>query len=175
MTKTFIDDITIGSRGCGFCMTNSHDKCPGAIRNGNLSIYKCGCSCAEQKTPRCTECHTTDQDNLGRPWLCDDRDACQARIDAKLKESPLHQIITALQAKPKSEPRRPAAITKAPGQCQCCGEPTKGGKFLPGHDSTWLKTIAAQVNSGQADRTEQIDMVTQVSPALAAKLVKRLA
>lgn len=175
MTKTFIDTIKIGNFKCGFCITNSHNTCPGVIRNGDLSLVQCACDCAKTKTPRCTECHTTDQDNLGRPWLCDDRDACVARIKTRLRNSPLNQRIEEVQARAKAEPRPTTSNRPSKGLCHCCGEATKGGKFLPGHDSTWLKRIAERVNSGQADRTKQLELVTQVSPALAAKLVKRLA
>lgn len=38
----------------------------------------------------------------------------------------------------KSEPR-------TPGACECCGEPTKGGRFLPGHDAKLKSVLRARV------------------------------
>jgi hypothetical protein len=64
--------------------------------------------------------------------------------------------------------------TKPQNTCQCCGEPTKGGKFLPGHDSTWLKNLAEQINNGTLEKDTTLDTVTAVSEHLAKKLEKRL-
>lgn len=60
------------------------------------------------------------------------------------------------------------------GACLCCGEPTRGGKFLPGHDSRFLKVKLAEVHSGQVTSADQVKLVAEVSPALATKFEKRL-
>jgi hypothetical protein len=169
MAQTFIDTITKGTNPCGFCMTGHHDTCKGVIRNGNLSLIQCACSCSDEKTQRCTECHSTNQDDLGRPWLCDDRDACRARIEARVSASPVQRKIKAVQEAP-----RPLRVGKTASACLCCGEPTKGGKFLPGHDSKWLNSRLLLLNTSSVTRDEMLASVAEVSPALADKLKKRI-
>lgn len=65
---------------------------------------------------------------------------------------------------------RPARPTS--GTCRCCGEPTKGGNYLSGHDSRHLAALAAAVLNGSP---VEVALGQLPSEALQLKLVKRLA
>lgn len=171
------DDIKVGKHSCGFCLTNSHDSCRGTYRNGDLSLIKCPCECAASKPQFCHHCKTTEQDHLGRPWLCDDREACNSRLQQRLEKSDLIQLIRAM----KQESREFAATRSAKtssgrgaAECLCCGDLTKGGRFLPGHDSKWLTQRMSEIRNGSMAEADQVEVVRAVSPALAVKLKNRL-
>ena len=175
MKTEYLDKVTKGHAFCGFCSTGNHDTCKGGIRNGDGSVIMCGCDCADSKPEYCHHCKTTDKENLGRPWLCDDRDACDARLKADLEKNEFYQITNKYFSE---ESRLKYAASKSKvggnGACKCCDQPTKGGKFLPGHDSRWLNQLIGEIGSGIVSRADQVKMVVEFSPALAAKLEKRL-
>lgn len=164
----YLDKVTKGHTLCGFCSTNNHNTCRGGYRNGDGSVLICGCDCADSKPEFCHHCKTTDQDNLGRPWLCDDRDACEGRLQIRLNKSEFHRIVMDLT----SNERRLARSSYGKGQCLCCGEATKGGKFLPGHDSKWLNHKVESLEGPWMPVYEEISRVA--SPALAEKFKKRV-
>lgn len=170
MTNHFKDEVRVGTRNCGFCSTNSHELCKGAIRNGDLSVYQCPCACVEQKPERCTECFSTEASDLGRPWLCDDRDACDARVRHRLSGYTVYRQITEIQERSSEMPRS----SKGKKACVCCGEPTRGGQFLPGHDSKWLAGWVVKVKSGETSVELASAEITKVSAHLASKFTKRV-
>lgn len=177
MVNHFKDEVKDGGHICGFCSTNSHDFCKAVIRNGDMSLIKCPCACTTNKTERCTECHTADPDHLGRPWLCDDREACNGRIETRLAQSPTYQQIKLLRTKieeTKTTTHTPRTTTKQGGLCLCCGEPTRGGNFLPGHDSRWLVNWAERIKNNETTKTDALAEINKTSTHLAAKLEKRL-
>jgi hypothetical protein len=149
---------------CGFCATKSHDSCKGGYRNGNGSVLICGCECADNKPQFCHHCHTIEPDFLGRPWLCDDRDECENRLRVRLAGSPLMTLI---------RETRPTQSTRSRKGCLCCGEPTKGGKFLPGHDSKYLNTKIAECQD-KPYMPVYNQLAAEVSPAFAEKFKKRV-
>ena len=57
-------------------------------------------------------------------------------------------------------------------QCLCCGEPTRGGRFRPGHDSRYLKKLASEITKGRMTLEAAIE--TLPTAALADKLRKRV-
>lgn len=66
-------------------------------------------------------------------------------------------------------PARARRVATGPRDCTCgCGGQTKGGMFLPGHDSKYL-TILSEMEHWQA-----IALAAKVSPAFEAKLTRRL-
>lgn len=174
MKREYIDTVTKGRNVCGFCSTSHHDSCKGGYRNGDGSVLICGCECADSKPQFCHHCKSTNPDDLGRPWLCDDRDACQRRLDIRTewlwREQGFIQAREQLDNLPGS-PRRVLG-SKRKGECLCCGEPTKGGKFLPGHDSKWLNKKVNELDGPWMPVYEEISQV--VSPALAEKFKKRV-
>ena len=72
------------------------------------------------------------------------------------------------------EPRRP--LSGYGPSCLCCGTPTRGGKFLPGHDSKHLSVLVEQITTGQVTLDEALDACTNdgLSDAFKGKLKRRL-
>jgi hypothetical protein len=154
-----------GTTTCGFCSTSRHDSCRGGYRNGDGSVLICGCECADSKPEFCHHCHSTNKDDLGLPWLCDDRDACEGRLRARLESSEFYKTVTtALGVERRT--------SRATGKCLCCGEPTRGGKFLPGHDSKYLNALVESTDGPWMAAYERIK--NEASPALAEKFKKRV-
>ena len=167
MSQTiYLDKVAKGHTFCGFCSTGNHDTCRGGYRNGDGSVLICGCECADSKPEFCHHCKSTSPDDLGRPWLCDDRDACEGRLRARMEADEFITNMTRFQgAETRSRSGRSAA-------CLCCGEATKGGKFLPGHDSKWLNQKIDGLEGPWMPVYEEISKVA--SPALAEKFKKRV-
>lgn len=176
MSKTvYLDKVAKGAVTCGFCSTNNHTTCRGGYRNGDGSVLICGCQCADSKTEFCHHCKTTDPGDLGRPWLCDDRDACEGRLKARIEASDFYQSLNQYLSSGDRQ-KYVAARMRVGGinACLCCGESTRGGRFLPGHDSKWLTQKISEIGAGLITRDAQVMDVAGVSPALALKLQKRL-
>ncbi len=180
---------------CGFCLDGFHDKCPGGVRNGNGKILVCSCGCELSQIPRCTVCNHRDPDDINSNWECIDTAACQARVYKIQAANPVLQriresktaaaqraaeIALATTPLPASTPGgglpAPSANSKA---CGCCGQPTKGGKFLPGHDSKFLTRLAHQYSQARqmiidADVEEIRAQAYAISAAFGAKFDKRV-
>lgn len=170
--EDYKDEVIKGKSLCGFCSTGSHATCKGGIRNGNGTVIVCGCECAADKPQWCHICHSTDEFDLTRPWLCGDVDECNARLTKRLLSDPIYVEITKFQSQAVDIRRIKSGRTA--GACLCCGEATRGGKFLPGHDSRFLAAKLAEVHAGKVTSADQIKVVADVSPALATKFEKRL-
>lgn len=169
---------------CGYCTTgNTHHLCPGGVRNGNGSIVRCGCGCEQSKLPRCTDCGNREPEEISERWFCIDRDSCLIDQNKRAAKDRVLQGIRAAQAPRmnREDPTgteahtRPASVSRTPrsksGQCKCCGEATKGGKFLPGHDSKWLNVLVAQA---ETDLNGARAAAGEISPAFLQKLEKRI-
>ena len=155
-----------GTVSCGFCSTGHHETCHGGYRNGDGSVMICGCDCADSKPEYCHHCHTTDKDNLGYPWLCDDREACEDRLRTRIENSDFYQtVVKSVGAGEQTRPSRSKV-------CLCCGEATKGGKFLPGHDSKWLNQKIEGLEGPWMPVYQEIAQTA--SAALAEKFKKRV-
>lgn len=172
---------------CGHCNVGHHNTCPGGVRNGNGTIFLCGCSCERAGQPRCTDCNNRHPEEVGTDWRCLDRDACQADIDRRIAESSIGKFLAQWRTERAREatgeplapgeaqthrvasPRRSRTPSAASRACLCgCEGMTKGGKFLPGHDSKYLNILAA------LDPAEARTLAASVSEAFAAKLEKRM-
>jgi len=163
--KDYTRTVRQASLACGFCATGDHDVCKTAYRNGDGSVLICGCGCKDATPTECHWCHTTEPDFIGEGWLCKDADDCEARLKTKLDNDPVIQMIR----KHRTEPKVVVSKYSRGGSCLCCDQPTKGGKFLPGHDSTWLKALQT------LPKDEALAKARSVSDALANKLEKRMA
>lgn len=196
--------IKVGSsmRLCGFCTWPTHGQdrhpldsrldtteishCPVGILTGDgITVIKCQCPCSVNLI-KCFDCNRTqradDEDGDIDPviWRCKDRDECQAFRTKRLEANPTIQLTREARTR-ATETVRKERVAKAParpnaGKCLHCGEPTKGGLFLPGHDSTFLAAAARDVN----ERKRTLEEVTMawaqlgVSEALQGKLAKRV-
>lgn len=191
---------------CGFCTWPTHahgphiiederldpstTHCPVGVltQNGTL-VLKCECVCSRNLI-KCFDCGVTQRaDDKGgevnpKTWRCIDPDGCQARIQKRLAADPMIQQIREARAR-ASESTRETRVARAKattparpnaGKCLHCGEPTKGGLFLPGHDSSFLAAAARDIN----ERKRTLEEVTLdweqlgTSEALRAKLAKRV-
>lgn len=182
---------------CGFCDTGAHARCPWGIRNGDGQIVLCTCRlCFEAEHRRCTECNNSQPEEVGDAWKCLDRDACLAEQQRRIDSNPFVQQMQAVRAAREAAEKaqealgraraaaRPTRATEAPPEagepapqarvaggrdCLCdCGGQTKGGKFLPGHDSKYLnRLVGAPGPDSQA-------AAYAISDAFGAKYDKRV-
>lgn len=172
---------------CGHCNVGHHGTCPGGVRNGDGSIYRCGCSCERAAQRRCTDCNNRRPEEVGEDWRCLDRDACRADVERRVAESSIGKFLAQWRSERAQEARREPLVgpdgqtcrvstprsSRAPSRagagCLCgCGGTTKGGKFLPGHDSKYLNQL---VERGDQEARE---LALAVSEAFAAKFEKRI-
>lgn len=172
---------------CGHCNVKHHDTCPGGVRNGDGSIYLCGCNCARAGVRRCTDCNNRRADEVGTDWRCIDREACAADVARRVAESSIGKFLARWRQERAAETHRrtseaqegqtdrvgtprPSRTPREAGRaCLCgCEGVTKGGKFLPGHDSKYLNILV------ELEPTEARELAAQVSGAFAAKLEKRI-
>lgn len=59
--------------------------------------------------------------------------------------------LRAARSKPQRA-RRSATPRASVGECECCGEVTRGGRFLPGHDAKMASELVARIrNNGDAE------------------------
>lgn len=75
--------------------------------------------------------------------------------DDKIEQ--LHDMLDSLIAARKTQPtnRKKAAKPKI-GKCECCGEPTRGGRFLPGHDAKLVSALMERIRSGDREAYAEI-------------------
>lgn len=171
--------IKTGHHVCGFCSTGHHDRCPSAVLNGDeVTVIACPCPC--DSPARCMNCYTREDVNP-ETFVCDDRDACAMRTEQSRREA--QEKLFGGRARPDA-PEGRTSSRKTPrsarpttsGQCLCCGEATKGGLFLPGHDSKYLNARIADVSGVTAPEDVVDRMRTDgCSDALIAKFQKRIA
>ena len=171
----------IGKLECGFCRTGGrHDLCPGGILNGNQTeVIVCSCKCDTPKL-RCLDCNARTDVNPAT-WTCNDVEACaqvraarraaHAETLPRLAKDPEGTDTPRKRTRSSEGPSKPART----GSCLCCGEATKGGLFLPGHDARYLARTVTEIKGGQSlDDTMTAWARQGISEALQAKLVKRL-
>lgn len=144
---------------CGHCKwgphpEGKHPNCPRAVRNGSNAKFKiitCECphpGCGDEIF-RCLDCKNERQDELDKEnWRCFDLEACHDRIQTRLLANPQYQQILEIRrstmakiANENAEKAAKKAATPKVGSCLHCGEPTKGGKFLPGHDAAYVSAL----------------------------------
>lgn len=160
---------------CGFCSSGAHDHCPGGVLNGDgVTVIVCDCT-EHEAVRRCLDCGARGDVNP-ETWTCADADSCQAVRDRHRRETQERLFpgmddapAVAALGKPANRSQTPR---KAAGTCLCCGEPTKGGNYLPGHDSRHLTMLAKGITEGL--RTLEDAQSHLPTDALRAKLAKRV-
>jgi hypothetical protein len=172
MKTEFKDQVRKGVIPCGFCSTGAHETCKGGYRNGDGSVLICGCECADTKPEFCHHCRTQDKGDLGRPWLCDDRDACEVRRVAKANQDPSNAWLN--RAINQAALNLISSTTRRRSECKCCGAPTKGGNFLPGHDSKYINQWLEKLDRESLPWMDAYKVIAEISPALADKFKKRV-
>lgn len=149
---------------CGWCIDGVHDKCVGAIRSPQGGLWFCDHP-DRQPTLRCVDCgNKTPGEVDPEIWECTG--------EHRRRERPK-------KVTPKQLDGLSTSILRAGPKCLCCGEPTKGGKFLPGHDSRYLTNITKNI-AGEDGTPHTLDewlakmQEYGCSESLQAKLVKRV-
>lgn len=172
---------------CGWCNTGNCDGCAVAIKL-NHGVYYCPCSCNtsvpfSEKHPktRCVECRRRNVP-VDAASLCIDPAECAAFMEARRAASPAWQAIQGLNGEPVEQlvedpaprPRRKGNATHT--ECLCCGEPTRGGRFQPGHDARYVSAKSAEFWTLEQDAREPWLLIQQesLSNHLYAKLIKRI-
>lgn len=164
-----------------------------AVYSGEALWCACPDPECEGKRPSCRECgydpgFTLD---LGEGLVCLDRAECALRVSQRLENDPIHLLLLecrttrivdgeAVERPRRATPAEQAAAKAAKAAarargCLCCGESTKGGLFLPGHDARFVAVLAGKVRAGEIEADEAQLALADCSPALQAKLAKRLA
>lgn len=161
---------------CGFCSTNNHDRCVGTLVHKVDQIWTCPCTATPScGAPRCVQCGAREHVDPVKA-VCLDQDACNDQRE-RARRDWLHTNVGSIPERARTEHKPTVtAIKQKVGSCICCGEPTKGGLFLPGHDARWLSTQVQCWSNGGIDRLEVREYMKSrgVSDALLAKFDKRV-
>jgi hypothetical protein len=166
---------------CNFCATGHHGSCPGAVRNAQPGGKLVKCYCCE-RSPYCIDCRATEQIDPST-WSCTDKLSCNLRVAERLATSPLHQQLQECRSDSAERARRIRLQTEVirmgldpdeideferpqekklrvprstTGACECCGEPTRGGRFLPGHDARLASRLVARIKDGDLQAQEEM-------------------
>lgn len=132
---------------CGWCLTGHHPSCRGVLAGKGPEPLVCACEC--------------DQ-------------AADAR--RRVSEGTWVSPATLVPLTPSEFEEDPKECSRRYGSsCLCCGEPTRGGKFLPGHDSRYLKARERLVRMTTSTVEQEIEKMQErgLSEALQAKFRKR--
>lgn len=167
---------------CQFCADGHHGSCPGAVRNARpgRKLVKCYCC---KRAPYCVDCKSAEDVNP-ETWSCHDGAGCALRVQARLETSPLHQQLQACRSDSAERNRRirleaeairlgvpldeideferplekkPRVPRSTVGACECCGESTRGGRFLPGHDAKMKSRLRAAAKEGDQQAVAELE------------------
>lgn len=175
-----------GGHRCGFCLDNKcggEHGCVGAIWwDQSKQLYICPCACNQGHT-RCTRCGARDVEVTAHTSQCIDIDGCDTTLSIKRANNPSYQALLKARAKVTNS-ARPSATEATPrpkanpagGKCICCGEATRGGLFLPGHDARYVSAQADAFIEAEGDAKGALldTLEAQLSPKLMAKFVARV-
>ena len=170
------------------CKTNHHSGCKGHAHSTVLNpktgetterYTTCDCICHAHLHPkRCLVCNHSDNEMAS--GICVDTDACQDRLNRTLDNDITMQKLRA--SKEHGRRQREIAATNTPriqvtrtGQCEHCGQPTKGGRFIAGHDAKLKGELKRAAESGDRDALLELHLrnwpvhTVKVSPELLAE------
>lgn len=164
---------------CGFCQSGNHDRCPGGVEHRGGLIWKCGCA-EHPPVLRCVDCgNTNPQEVDSQRYRCLDKQDCKDRATHRTDNNPVVVKIREIKQMSETETtEKPARQPRAPkvGYCVHCNEPTKGGKFVAGHDARWISELVKAVMGGHTTEKAARAKISQVaSDALVTKFDKSLA
>jgi hypothetical protein len=135
-----------------------HELCPvGIFQAGKWRVTLCVHEWHE-RNPKCRECRRhVEGDALDATSRCLDREDCIQANQVRLYDSPGHRAIEAIRERVEevkaSQPKRERTPTEArptSGSCHHCGAPTKGGKFVAGHDAKLKGELIREAEAGSA-------------------------
>ena len=190
---------------CGWCVdtANDHENCvlavemetsDGHVKSRTKYPWLCPCECNQRPEfrgrTRCTRCNRRGV-VIDEFWHCVDEIECIEFRKKKRQADPMMRQIDEIRAELASngqtppidgeDPKlrrksRPTTAKAKTGKCICCGEPTRGGRFLPGHDSRYVSSQAAAYDAFPHRHDEGAkaiyDAMEALGPALHAKFIK---
>jgi hypothetical protein len=69
----------------------------------------------------------------------------------------MHAMLDSLSGARKTRgPGRKRVVKPKSGKCECCGEPTRGGRFLPGHDAKLVSRLVEKIRAGDREAYEEM-------------------
>lgn len=176
---------------CGFCNTGNTEKCVRGTKYMGIQphakfpegvVWVCRSANGERRCARCNNRNTPEIDP--ETWECFDIEGCHATISKRLDDDPFIQELREIKERVnmakiqdnKAKTEKVAKAPKEPTYCVCCGEATKGGKFLPGHDARHVATLVEAVLSKNQTKAQAAKGLKDVgaSDALQAKFDKSL-
>lgn len=153
-----------------------HRRCRGALRQGADRLVLCSCPNHQGEDARCTDCGEQSPVVDLATRRCTDPEGCRDRVETKQRANPLHTMLQEVQqvaqaskatktpAKAMTARKRTAEPRPKTGRCQHCGETTKGGLFVAGHDAK-LKSALAKIAYGDGRKADRV--------AAAAEMIAR--
>lgn len=145
---------------------DNHGRCRGAIQQ-KQALVVCSCPNHEGESPRCVNCGVQNDVVDSTTRRCLDPEGCAGRVDSKQRANPLHTMLQEVQqvaqaskaakapAKAMTARKRTEVARPKTGRCQHCGEATRGGLFVAGHDAK-LKSILAKVAYGDGRKADRV-------------------
>lgn len=135
-TAQLVDAGTVATETSG---PQWHSKCKGVLLGANGQV-QCVCPCGCHKDQkRCSDCGTEDAELDPATLRCANRPHCAERIQRALEATDIWKLAEESRRRAAAATsdtlRAPSATRPREGRCQHCGEPTRGGIFLPGHDA----------------------------------------
>ena len=148
------------------CVTNHHEGCKGQrVRRANtkdggvIDIHElCDCDCHHTLHPvRCLRCNTSG--TAFYAGYCTDTELCAQNLETalaqdvtmqKLRSSKEHGRNARAAAGDTPSTAKPAPKQKT-GSCEHCGQPTKGGRFVAGHDAKLKGDLKRAAEAGDLD------------------------
>jgi hypothetical protein len=121
----------------------------------------CRCHDGDAHPLRCLTCNQPGQ--TMEHGHCVDTETCNARVAATLDADPLMQKLRASKEHGRkaralandTDPEAPNRVKRAPrnrvGVCEHCGEPTKGGRFVAGHDAKLKGDLKRAAEQGDVE------------------------
>ena len=183
---------------CGWCVdtANDHENCvlavemetgDGPAKSRTKYPWLCPCEYCKEHFPgrtRCTRCNRRGV-VIDEFWHCVNEIDCIEHRKRKRANDPMMRQIDEIRAELAGAPidgedpklHRKSRHTNAKaktGSCVCCGEPTRGGKFLPGHDSRYVSRQAALYVKHDPNAPEIYTAMENLGPALHAKFIKQV-
>jgi hypothetical protein len=168
---------------CGHCRSGHCKSCRGAIRvpktaGAPSGLVVCYCPNCDPQV-RCLDCGNQFADDVNpEKWKCRDGRTCRGRKQQQLQNSRLWRLIQecktagalarrndrdrreTVRLQVGVEPEDRIAGNRAPrptkGSCECCGDPTKGGKFAPGHDARHKSKLKKASGAGDKDAYKEL-------------------
>lgn len=174
--------VRLGMDRCGHCKSGLHRSCKGAVRvpiakRHPDGLLRCYCpDCVPQV--RCLTCNNQFADDVDPvTWSCLDMDVCAGRVALRRRNDSVWQLIQQCKTTAANQrradradririrtqtvnelPDREASRTPRPtsGYCECCGTPTKGGRFAPGHDARLKSRLRKASDAGDKAAYKQL-------------------